>query len=148
MTGAGGSSRRDWLGFWSRTALGTSAMALAVPVTRFLVPVPTTRKSDLPRSTVVCTTAELQEGQSRTVIHDGHPVIVFRLGAGPPRAFDAVCTHLGCTVRFDSDRGLLHCACHGAEFDPETGDVRRGPATRSLARVPAQVRHDRIIIGT
>jgi cytochrome b6-f complex iron-sulfur subunit len=46
-------------------------------------------------------------------------------------ALDDRCTHLGCRARWNSDRGVFACPCHGSEFSPD-GKVIRGPATRSL----------------
>jgi nitrite reductase/ring-hydroxylating ferredoxin subunit len=48
-------------------------------------------------------------------------------------AFDDRCTHLGCRQKWNQDRGLFECPCHGSEFDLE-GRVKRGPANRSLPR--------------
>ncbi len=46
-------------------------------------------------------------------------------------AASAVCTHLGCTVKyFDSDRHF-HCPCHGSVFGPD-GKVSHGPAPKPL----------------
>jgi Rieske Fe-S protein len=46
-------------------------------------------------------------------------------------ALDDRCTHLGCRAKWNSDRGIFECPCHGSEFSPD-GKVIRGPATRSL----------------
>jgi cytochrome b6-f complex iron-sulfur subunit len=35
---------------------------------------------------------------------------------GRLQALSAVCTHMGCIVRFNSARGSLDCPCHGASF--------------------------------
>lgn len=150
MTGPGGDdgqSRRDWLQLGSRAALGVSGVALAVPGLRYVAPPPAPGTPESPSSLVVCEESELAEEDARIVSFEGRPVIVLRR-RGAVLAFDAVCTHLGCTVHFDASRGLLHCGCHGADFDPESGVPSRGPATRPLARIPAQVRHGRVIIGT
>jgi Rieske Fe-S protein len=48
-------------------------------------------------------------------------------------ALDDRCPHLGCRQKWDPERGLFHCPCHGSEFDVG-GNVTRGPATRSLPR--------------
>jgi len=45
-------------------------------------------------------------------------------------AVDAICTHLGCTVRLQSD-GFYKCPCHGSRFEP-SGGVLNGPATQPL----------------
>lgn len=46
-------------------------------------------------------------------------------------ALDDKCTHLGCKHRWNADRRLFECPCHGSEFDTE-GTVLKGPATRNL----------------
>jgi Rieske Fe-S protein len=48
-------------------------------------------------------------------------------------AFDDRCTHLGCRQKWNQDKGLFECPCHGSEFDLE-GRVKRGPANRPLPR--------------
>lgn len=47
-------------------------------------------------------------------------------------ALSAVCSHLGCTVRWEA--GAFRCPCHGSEYDA-AGGVLQGPATRPLPTV-------------
>ena len=70
----------------------------------------------------------------------GDPAILIRLADGSVVAFDAVCTHAGCTVEYDRPSGLLACPCHGAVFDPtHNADVLQGPAPVALAALPIAV---------
>jgi cytochrome b6-f complex iron-sulfur subunit len=43
----------------------------------------------------------------------------------------SICTHLGCTVGFNSSQNLLVCPCHGSKFSL-TGEVVQSPATDRL----------------
>lgn len=61
-------------------------------------------------------------------------------------AYSAICTHLGCTVRFSEEPmdmapfPHLHCPCHAALFDPHRGaTVLGGPAPRPLPQLPVRV---------
>lgn len=70
----------------------------------------------------------------------GDPAILVRLANAHVVAYDAVCTHAGCTVGYDSGSGLLLCPCHGAVFDPaQAGAVLAGPTNTPLASLPLQV---------
>ena len=46
-------------------------------------------------------------------------------------AISAVCTHLGCTVRWIEGENQFHCPCHGSFFTND-GKVKGGPAPRPL----------------
>jgi thiosulfate dehydrogenase [quinone] large subunit len=70
----------------------------------------------------------------------GDPAMLIRLADGSVVAFDALCTHQGCTVEYDQPSGLLACPCHGAVFDPtHNADVLQGPARVALAALPIVV---------
>jgi rieske iron-sulfur protein len=60
--------------------------------------------------------------------------------------YSAVCTHLGCTVRFSEEPmdmapfPHIHCPCHSALFDPHRGAlVMGGPAPRALPQLPVRL---------
>jgi cytochrome b6-f complex iron-sulfur subunit len=47
-------------------------------------------------------------------------------------ALTAVCTHLGCTVQYESQANRIHCACHGGVYDSHTGANVSGPPPKPL----------------
>ena len=57
-------------------------------------------------------------------------------------AYSAICTHLGCTVRFSEEAmaaapySHIHCPCHAGMFDPRRGAVvLSGPPPRPLPQL-------------
>ena len=70
--------------------------------------------------------------EAKQVIVAGWPVLVVNTGEGY-LAFSAVCTHLGCVVKWKKGRRQFFCPCHGARFDLE-GEVMGGPAPSPLAK--------------
>ncbi len=70
----------------------------------------------------------------------GDPAVIVKLPDGTFVAYDAVCTHEGCTVEWDTRDGVLVCPCHGAAFDPASkARVLAGPARGALAALPIAV---------
>ena len=69
-------------------------------------------------------------GTGKTVDVNAAPVLVIRL-ADRWIALSAVCTHLGCLVRYDPGRKQIICPCHAGVFDLN-GNVVSGPAPRPL----------------
>jgi thiosulfate dehydrogenase [quinone] large subunit len=70
----------------------------------------------------------------------GDPSVLVRLPSGKVVAFDAVCTHAGCTVEYDPGSHYLVCPCHGATFDPAHGAaVIGGPTDQPLVSLPISV---------
>lgn len=51
---------------------------------------------------------------------------------------NAICTHLGCVVPWNTAENKFMCPCHGSQYD-NTGKVVRGPAPLSLALAHAEV---------
>lgn len=67
----------------------------------------------------------------------GDPAVIVQLADGSFVAFDAVCTHAGCTVEWDQTDRLLVCPCHDAVFDAgHAAAVLHGPAPAPLTSLP------------
>jgi thiosulfate dehydrogenase [quinone] large subunit len=70
----------------------------------------------------------------------GDPGVIVLLADGTFAAFDATCTHAGCTVEWDQADRVLICPCHDAVFDPERGAaVVDGPAPTPLTSLPIMI---------
>ncbi|ATZ27515.1 Rieske (2Fe-2S) protein [Streptomyces lavendulae] len=65
------------------------------------------------------------------VVLKDQKLVVTQPTAGSFRCFSAVCTHEGCLVS-KPENGVMHCPCHGSEFQASDGAVVKGPATRPL----------------
>lgn len=75
---------------------------------------------------------------------EGHVVLLD--AGGELRAFSAVCTHLGCIVKWQpTDHHAIYCECHGGMFTRE-GDVVGGPPPRPLPRYPVEVRDGQVFV--
>lgn len=61
-----------------------------------------------------------------------HRVAAYRAEDGTLHERSAVCTHLGCIVRWNTEERSWDCPCHGSRFAP-TGEVLNGPALAPLA---------------
>lgn len=70
----------------------------------------------------------------------GERLAVYRDPKGDLHAVSSVCTHLGCTVRFNHAETTWDCPCHGSRFAID-GRVLDGPATRALAVRDVSGRH-------
>ncbi len=77
----------------------------------------------------------------------GDPGIVVSLGSGKFAAFDAICTHAGCTVGYDPSAGYLICPCHGATYDPRhNAQPVAGPTNTPLTELPIAISNGEITL--
>ena len=63
---------------------------------------------------------------------EGEPTIVIRY-EGELRALSAVCTHLGCLVKWLPSKGEFFCPCHAGRFDANGVNIA-GPPPSPLKR--------------
>ncbi len=66
-----------------------------------------------------------------TVRSSSDEILVIRTSATAVQAVSEICTHAGCSVRYDQVGKVLDCPCHGSRYSL-TGAVLRGPATQPL----------------
>jgi cytochrome b6-f complex iron-sulfur subunit len=57
------------------------------------------------------------------------------------------CTHLGCTVPWDEEKGQFICPCHASAYDIH-GDVVSPPAPRALDIYPVRIVNNQIEVDT
>jgi glycine/D-amino acid oxidase-like deaminating enzyme/nitrite reductase/ring-hydroxylating ferredoxin subunit len=77
--------------------------------------------------------------RSGAVLRRGaHKIAVYRDDNGAVHERSAVCTHLGCIVRWNSAEHTWDCPCHGSRFGAE-GNVINGPARADLAHVEPEI---------
>ena len=74
---------------------------------------------------------EIRRGSGAVIRRGLAKVAVYRDDAGALVERSAICTHLGCVVRWNDVEKSWDCPCHGSRFDP-WGTVLNGPAVSPL----------------
>jgi Rieske Fe-S protein len=85
----------------------------------------------------VRSTDELAPGEAGIVRRGAGKVAAYREQDGTLHAVSAVCTHLGCQVKWNEAETSWDCPCHGSRFH-FTGRVIQGPAVKDLEPKPPQ----------
>ena len=134
--------RRKFLGLCLGGITATLTAAALWPVWRFLAPrggLGKDEKTEVARD-------QVPVGGARFFSFRGHPAVVLQEKAGEFIALTAVCTHLGCIVKWLPDKGEFECPCHAGRFTP-SGKVLGGPPPKPLESYPVSVQMDKIVIG-
>lgn len=74
----------------------------------------------------------VKRGQGKLIERDGAKVAAYRDRSGAVTLRSAICTHMGCLVRWNTAEQTWDCPCHGSRFKP-TGEVISGPAEAPLS---------------
>ena len=136
-------SRRNWLLRSLNASLAVTLGAVFYPVIRFLWPRPAT-VSGAQEIAAPFRVNQLPSAPGNPFNFGGKPCLVVltpdgakRLKGGGQlqpddvRAFNAVCTHVDCTVRYRAEKGDIFCSCHNGVYDLEGRNVS-GPPPRPL----------------
>jgi len=136
------SSRRTFLSL-ILGGLGAAIAALAgYPLWRFLLPHSTGDEN----VSVILKREELLYDDATFITYKGRPAVVLQTAPGEFVALSAVCTHLGCIVKWQPDKKEFLCPCHGGRFSPQ-GKVLGGPPPKPLESLPVTIDGDQLIIG-
>jgi len=125
-------TRRSVLDLLLGTTLLGALAAAVYPILRYLKPLPATG----PGGPVRLTRAEVDALETKRFVivpAAGTRILVFRDQGHQLRAFDARCTHEGCTVQYVAAQGDIWCACHNGRFNLD-GRVISGPPPKPLPR--------------
>ena len=123
------------------------AAAIGYPVYRYLA---------TPAREAASLAAVSEVALAKTDIPEAGSALMFRFGTKPTMlihhkdgsivCFDAICTHLACTLQFQPEEGRIYCACHGGQYDMHTGENVAGPPPKPLSPYVVEVNDENVII--
>jgi Rieske Fe-S protein len=82
---------------------------------------------------------DIAPGSGAVIRQGARKLAVYRDESGTLLAHSAVCTHVGCIVRWNDLEKTWDCPCHGSRFDVH-GQVVNGPARTALPRITIEDR--------
>lgn len=123
-------------------AAGLGAAWLGLLVQSWLFPAQPVGQTVKP---VTFALSDLPVGGFKQFLYGGAPAILLRTPESV-RAFSLVCTHLGCTVLWQPEKGQFHCPCHDGRFD-QFGEVLAGPPPVPLESLPVSVQDGQVMVG-
>ena len=126
--------RRRWLLRLMISGITVTAGAILYPIARFLRPRAQTSSGAL-EVVAPFRVDELRpdaNGEWPAPFNfGGKPCLIVRTDNGEVKAFNAVCTHTDCTVKYRVDQGDIFCTCHGGVYNTHGQNVA-GPPPRPL----------------
>jgi cytochrome b6-f complex iron-sulfur subunit len=134
--------RRTFLLVMAGGLSGLLAVAAGWPLLRFLAPADGSgadERVSVPREVV-------SAGGAHFFQFRGKPAVILQSKPGEYVALSAVCTHLGCVVQWQAERGEFLCPCHAGRFS-STGSVLSGPPPRPLESLPLVIDGDQLRVG-
>ncbi len=137
-------TRREFLNY----VLGGGILALlgsaGYPIVRYITP---PKGVETQASSVVAAkVGELAPDAGKIFKFGDKPGILINSPTGELVAFNAVCTHLNCTVQYDSRAKSILCACHNGRFDLN-GKVISGPPPRPLEKYDVNIRGEDVVVS-
>lgn len=78
--------------------------------------------------------ADLAPGEGKLIRFEGQPIALYKDEDGSLHAVDPVCTHMKCTVSWNTSEKTWDCPCHGTRYSFD-GKLLTGPATTDLEKI-------------
>lgn len=132
--GSGSCGRRIWLSRVLGGVAATTVAAILYPIARFLRPRPETSSGAM-QVVAPYRVRDLKpdaDGEWPSPFNfAGKPCLLVRTPDGEIKAFNAICTHTDCTVKYRPGQGDIFCTCHGGVYDSNGRNVS-GPPPRPL----------------
>lgn len=127
-----------------KTGFASTLAAIVYPVWRYLIPPASGEPAT--QSVVAAQVAEVKPNSGLIFKFGSKPGLLIRTPDGELNAFNAVCTHLDCTVQYKADTSQIWCACHNGFYDLH-GNVVSGPPPRPLERLVVNQRGEEIVVS-
>jgi cytochrome b6-f complex iron-sulfur subunit len=136
--------RRNFVNYFLGGSLTATVLAFLYPVLHFILP--PSRAEALEKRTAAAKVGDLTPNSFKIFKFGATPGILVNTQDGQLVALSAVCTHLTCTVRYESDSGTLFCPCHNGRFDL-AGNVISGPPPAPLETYKVEVVGEDIFVS-
>jgi len=62
-------------------------------------------------------------------------------------AFEAVCSHLGCTPAYQPDQKRIFCGCHSGVYDANSGGNIAGPPPKPLKKYKVAIADGKVVVS-
>lgn len=136
--------RRNFIDFFLGGSIIGTFIAFLYPIISFMLP--TKQTEAVVKNIVAAKVGELAPNTSKIFKFGTSPGILINTLNGELRAFSAICTHLTCTVIFESDTETLLCPCHNGRFDL-SGNVVSGPPPTPLESYIVEISGEDIVVS-
>lgn len=136
-------SRRAFIGSAMIGSALAAAAGIIYPLARYLLP--ESKGGGGKKETYTVSLNEIHVGEARFFTFKRKAALLIRKTDTDIVALSAVCTHLGCIVKFHEDTKQLVCPCHGAKYD-QSGRVLAGPAPKPLAAYNTRIEAGNVIV--
>jgi len=136
--------RRGFLDSLLGAGFVSTLVAVAYPVWRFRIP--PASGEPVTQSVVAAQASQVKPDSGMLFKFGSRPGLLVRTQDGELRAFNAVCTHLDCTVQYKADTSQIWCACHNGLYDL-SGNVVSGPPPRPLERLVVNQRGEDVVVS-
>lgn len=141
-------SRRSFLWLGASTIGAVYVGAIGYPVYKYLAtPAERSAQTAAVTSTTLDGADQLPKNSALMFKFGTKPAMLIRHEDGNFVALEAVCTHLGCTVKYEPENKRIFCACHGGVYDAKTGMNVSGPPPKPLAQYKVEVQNGRIVVA-
>ncbi len=137
-------NRRNFINIFLGGSLAGSILTFLYPVIRYVIP--TKQAEVVIKKVTAAKVGELAPNTYKIFKFGAIPGILINTQDGELKAFTAICTHLTCTVIYESDTESLFCPCHNGRFDLN-GNVISGPPPSPLESYIVEISGDDIVIS-
>lgn len=141
-------TRRSFLNLFLGGTIATTIIGALAPIVAYVYPPKSSENSNNPFSDVdlkpILADAIPENSGVVGILNNKNTILIKK--EGKLYALSAVCTHLGCSVKWDNEQNLIKCPCHGAKFDLN-GRILSGPPPKPLELIKIEVIDNQIISG-
>jgi cytochrome b6-f complex iron-sulfur subunit len=139
------SQRRTLIGWLLGFSVFATLAGVMTPIIGYLWP-PASKSTGEGTRVRVASLSELRSAGGLVVPVENKPVILSVGANNEVNAFSAICTHLGCIVKWEPAGSYILCPCHDGRFNAQTGAVISGPPPNPLPKYNVVVEGDDISV--